>query len=409
MTSRTNATLLVGILAGTAAIAGTGAPAVASADAMSLADLTRIHVEGTRMLSMSPDGRWFVASSYEQDQLCVFEVPSARRVSCADLSELSAGLRLEDVAWSTDGTQIAFVERTFQFYEDGDLWLMDAATGTLTNLDDDGFVGRLPMGAGTQPADVVITLPSSPTFTPDGTGVTYSRTFMNDGRAAGDAIVTVPVAGGEPRQLVLVDPTEPGVAYHGMRWSPDGSRLYYSVAHNREHPDNGIWTVSADGSDPAQLVGSIGDATAPTYLQVLQVAPDGAHLLAWDPLSWNQFASRRPYLSLVDTATGAASPIVPLDPDAPPDAVVSWAGFSPDGGSLLTQRFVGDPSLDVWVRDIGGETETQLVQDHDVLAGWVEQGIPITWAPNGTAFLTGAGDLGSATLLTISGSALTQP
>jgi hypothetical protein len=61
----------------------------------------------------------------------------------------------------------------------------------------------------------------------------------------------------------------------------------------------------------------------------------------------------------------------------------------------------GDPILDARVRDIGGTVEHQLALDDQTFAGWIGNGIPMTWAPNGIAFLTGAAHFGTATALTI--------
>lgn len=392
--------------------AASAIPALGSA-ALQASRRQTIEVEDARILSMSPDGTRFAAVrpavAFQRGRLCAYAVATAKELSCADLSGLESGIRIEDVAWSPDSRLLAFAERAFLLMTDGDLWLMDTDTGELTNLDDDSFRGTLPIVA-TDPPDGTISIPSSPTFTPDGRGVTYSRSLLRDGVRAGDAIVTVPVAGGPAHVHTYASLDEVGVAYHGMRWAPDGSRLYYSVAHAdpKDHT-NGIWMVSADGIEVRQLVGGAGADAWTSSLQVLQVAPDGAHLLAWSPLAWSDFSSPDPVFAVVDARTGAATPVTILDPDAPPYAFVGWAGFSPDGRSLLTQRFSGNAALDAWVRDVDGTTETQLARDPDKLAGWVEAGIPLTWAPNGTVFLTGAGQLGSATLLTVPGSAVTAP
>ena len=63
----------------------------------------------------------------------------------------------------------------------------------------------------------------TPTWLPDGSGVTFSRSIWRDGEFAGNQIVTVPVTGGEPEVLTTVTPDTPGVVYFGMRWTADGS------------------------------------------------------------------------------------------------------------------------------------------------------------------------------------------
>ena len=100
--------------------------------------------DADRILSLSPDGTMAVAIGGDRDTLCTYTVPAGDEVACADLAEHGIRLRPEDVAWSPDSHTLAFAENALQMFVDGDLWLMDAASGELTNLTDDGFEGGLP-------------------------------------------------------------------------------------------------------------------------------------------------------------------------------------------------------------------------------------------------------------------------
>jgi hypothetical protein len=391
--------------------AGPGSSAV-PADQWQVVRRSPVTVDDVRIISMSPDGSRFVAGKpaigYQRGSLCTYSVASGAEIACADLSQLESGLRIEDVTWSPDGSKLAFSERALVYFRDGDLWLMDAETGALTNIADDGYSGTIgPISSHTPPPGDV-TVPVNPAFTPDGTAVTYSRTHFVGGESGGNDIVTVPLSGGEPHLVVSVTDHEIGVVYFGIRWAPDGSKLYYSVQHGqRDNAENGIWVVNADGSDAHRLVGPPGeDSYGPA---VLQVASNGANLLSWDPAYANQYSNREPVFAVVDTETGASTPLVPLDPETPLYAWISWAGFSPDGGSILTLTNSGQPILDVRVRDVGGSAEHQLVLDQETQAGWIAGGIPLNWAPNGVAFISGAGHFGTATALTIAGGASGAP
>ena len=57
---------------------------------------------------------------------------------------------------------------------DSDLWVMDAQTGALTNLTDDGFDAGILL-----PKEVRIRLfvDLAPAWTPDGQAITFSRTL----------------------------------------------------------------------------------------------------------------------------------------------------------------------------------------------------------------------------------------
>jgi hypothetical protein len=60
---------------------------------------------------------------------------------CSDLDDRGISLEDRTVVWSPDSTTIAFSENAFVTFVDGDLWTMDATTGELVNLTDDGFDG----------------------------------------------------------------------------------------------------------------------------------------------------------------------------------------------------------------------------------------------------------------------------
>ena len=93
------------------------------------------------MVGRSPRLRPAIAP---HESLCVYAVDTLEERSCSDTGTRSAGVRPEEVAWSPDGSRLAFSEEIVGTSSDGDLWLMDAATGKLENLDDDGFTGRGP-------------------------------------------------------------------------------------------------------------------------------------------------------------------------------------------------------------------------------------------------------------------------
>jgi dipeptidyl aminopeptidase/acylaminoacyl peptidase len=116
-----------------------------------LVEQREIEIPDSRIISMSPDGRWIAAvrpGPRDRDgELCVFAVETLEERACASLSGLHAGIRLEDVTWSPDGEHLAFTERALISYIDGDLWLMDAANGELTNLDDESTAYRTPSPA----------------------------------------------------------------------------------------------------------------------------------------------------------------------------------------------------------------------------------------------------------------------
>jgi Tol biopolymer transport system component len=336
--------------------------------------------------------------SYPRGELCVYRVDTLAQQACADLSVLEAGIRLEDVTWSPDGSMIAFSERTFTTFQDGDLWLMDTATGTLANLDDDGFSGNLPV-VRPNPDEALITAPVSPTFTPDGTAVTFSRSLFVDGQRAGNEIATVPVTGGEPERLVLVDDEQIGMVYFGIRWAPEGNVLYYSV-HPADQDDarTGIWAVNADGTD-AHLVAGPPDAESGGPA-LLQVSAQGDRLLAYYPRVMGSYVGRDAY-ALIDPVTGTQQRLIAPHTTKPSVEFILLASLSPDGSGVLEVVRNTSPNNQVLVRDLATGLETAVVPEGLAVAGPIEYGLIPTWAPDGTVFVTGGGALGEGTLLNV--------
>lgn len=360
-------------------------------------------IPDARLISMSPDGSWLVAASpatsYPRGKLCIYAVDTLAQRSCADLSELGAGLRIEDVAWAPDGRHLVFAEQTFMTFNDGDLWLMDAQTGSLTNLDDDGYRGSL-LPSKSKPIPPIITIPVNPVFSPDGSTIVYSRSSIVDGAPTGDAIVSLPLTGGTPTVLRQVSTGELGVAYFGIAWAPDGSRIYYSITHaDASNRESGIWQMSPEG-DAIRLVATSDDPSIGPPA-VAAVAPDGAHLLAFYPMAFENRAAIGSVYAVVDIATDAVTPVLPLDPATPRNVWVALAAFSPDGEVLATLERQSQPDFQVFLRDVGATSEVALLPQGLASAGPTARGIQATWATNGTLFLPGGASLDSGTLLTI--------
>jgi Tol biopolymer transport system component len=395
-------TALLGVLLFEGAVASSVGAADASPSPIRLVDARRIELPGVRIISMSPEGASIAgvrpAVGYARGELCTFEVATLDERACASVADLGSTLRLEDVTWSPDGSSLAFTANAFQTLRDGDLWLMDAATGEVTNLDDDGFEGTLPFADDT--TDAMVTVDVAPAFTPDGRSVSFSRsTFQGSDRAGNDIAIVPVVGGGEPASLVSVS-DEIGIVYFGMAWLPDGSALAYSHTEiDPGDPRNGIWLVDADGSDRRLLAGAVdAELGAPA---VTRVRPAGDRRLGWHPIAMSRYRGPAA-LGLVDTATGPAT-LLTVGDDASPVASIQMAAFSPDGSALLEVTARTVPDHQVRVRDLASGTITTLIADGLETAGPPQYGIMPTWATNGTVLITGGGDLSGATLLTLEG------
>jgi Tol biopolymer transport system component len=331
-----------------------------------------------RAVALSPDGQ-MVAAVEPNTSICIYDAQTVEQISCADASGLNSGIRTEDIVWSPDSTRLAFSEQVFRYFNDGDLWVMNAQTGALTNITDDHYDGPVVIGAdegASYFADV------APAWTPDSQFITFSRTTFVGSQSQGNTVAQAPAAGGEVETLATVSAEEPGVFYFGGGWSPDGASFYYSVSHtDSDDPDNGIWVYDPATGGAHQLAASDPDLGP---LALLEVSPAGDRLLGWYPLAAGTFGmSQEGLLTLVDAATGALNPL----PDPSGNGDASWiATFSPDGQYLLHAAGIDVNSLDYWVTDLASGQSTEVASDL-ALATPIELGLGPVWASNGTVFV----------------------
>jgi Tol biopolymer transport system component len=343
-----------------------------------------VHVDEQRFLSYSPDGT-MVATFHQvedkPDQICIYDVASMAEQVCGDLDGIRAGLRQEDVVWSPDNTKLAFGEESFRTIIDGDLWVMDAQTGEVTNVADDSFDGKVPLGEKT---DASFSIDLLPAWRPDSAALAFSRSPYKDGGFAGNQIATVSLDGSAPTTLLTVSDEEPGVVYFGMRYATDGKHLLYTVSHSDpDNAENGLWIVDSDGKNPRQVIGNDPKLGPPV---VVGVTPSGDKALVFYIQAAMQFSRSGSFYGIVDTETGDVTPVEVGLPDQSDPAFVSMATLSPDGTKLLTVTRLTDPEGIVAVRDVdGGNVEPVGEPIPDAGPAIVNTGVQ--WATNGTVFI----------------------
>jgi hypothetical protein len=387
-----------------AAIVGPSSAATDRPDestAISLVEQRVIEIPDSDLISLSPDGGSIAVTRPRgpyPSQLCIHDVVTLTERVCADVSDLDAGLWADSVVWSPDSEWLAFAEMWPQYVVDGDLWLMDASTGALANLLDDGYRGALLSTSGDEVIwEDVITLPMYPTFTPDSSAVTFSLTSVQGDGLKGADIATVPISGGDAVPLGDSEREELIGEYRSMRWAADGSALYVSLVDQQASglgPDSGIWVFEADGEHARQLLGLTSPDDWPP--RIIAVSPGGEHLLVRYP----EYRSGVFLHALVDGVSGAIERIESPKPKArrsePPFA---QAMLSPDGSLLLTVSG-GFPKRQVAVRDVAGSDETILVTEQAGGAPPDLSGAVLSWAQNDTVLIA-SGRGGRGTLLVL--------
>lgn len=108
-------------------------PILALAQAATPSPSPQTFTSAEQIVSLSPDGRSVATVGRRPDRLCVRDAGTGALRVRGDLKARRIKIRLNDIVWSPDSTRIAFAENSFQLLLDGDLWVIDAATGVLTN------------------------------------------------------------------------------------------------------------------------------------------------------------------------------------------------------------------------------------------------------------------------------------
>jgi len=338
-----------------------------------------------RAISMSPNGQLLATAVLPAKLLCIYRVETTEQVSCADLSGLNSGLRVDDVVWSPDSTKLAFGENSFLYFRDGDLWVMDAQTGQLTDLTDDGYDGKVRL-IDESAKSTTYYIDVSPAWTPDGQFITFSRSIFTGKQPLGNIVAQVPASGGEVETLATVSTDISGVYYYRAAWSPDGASFYYSVYFPQmNNPDNGIWVYDKASGQTMLLAKSDDVELGPLVLR--EVSPAGDRLLAYYPSALAQFGYvNRSVLRFVDPATGVLGPV----PDPVPESEIfegTWiATFSPDGQYFLQAHGIADQSGDFWVTNLDTGESTQVASDLEY-AMPIEYALGPVWGSNGLVFV----------------------
>jgi len=280
-------------------------------------DVSSLRVTGEReqiemfSASLSPDGKTLLYSG--QDGTCVRGVDGSNEY-CLDVD---TDLFADSAGWSPDSGKIALVD-AFPIGFEPDLWVLDVASGELTNLTDDGVETDRSMAEVPAGADVDV----YPSWSADGKQIRFVRKESADAMT----LMSVPADGGEPTRLRSVDTKWAELLT--VAWADD-TIAWLSGSPNGD--DGVVRVADTVGGDPRMLLD--GD-----YWK-LSFSADGDFLLA-DVYQDD---------GVPPVGKARVVPVAGGEPVRVADGEVTQPGWAPEGHAIAyietpdTLRVVGKP------------------------------------------------------------------
>lgn len=290
---------------------------------------------------LSPDGsRVFAQDPYDFSRFCIVPVGIGEE-RCDSIGYANAlAIDPSSITWAPDSSAVAFALNVTMLGIDPDILVIDAVTGVIANLTDDGDT-RILDGL---PYDI------TPSWSRDGTSITFQRSTIGED---GVALMRVLRTGGEPALLADFPADQFFRVIGQFHELPDGSWLFNRQGFSgtvtldiaRVAPDGSITTV-IDG-DPE------GDYPNPI---LAAVAADGAWA-AFGTTVGRTNAANAGKVAFIDLASPA---VIPIDIDTA-EAPRALPTFSPDGRQLLVVTEEREMAT-VWLVPAGETTPVEFAQ-----------------------------------------------
>ena len=299
-----------------------------ASNAFGLQAIFVVSPDGTGLKRLSPEGAFDSDPVWSPDrQKILFSSGSDLYVMNADGSgrtPLVQGQGFHSYRWSPDGGRIAFVALVFEGEDVFDhLWVMQADGTGQTKLVEDA---------------------TSPTWSPDGTGIAYAGTT---------GIRVINPDGNNDRAL-----TSEGLRAFQPAWSPDGTRIAFVTIDDKD-----IFVINPDGSGALDLSEGENDDDSPTW------SPDGKRI------AFNSSTPDQPLDSEVAVMNPDGTGRIILTAHAGFDYDPDW---SPDNAKIVYTRSEpagGDSEIFVMSADGTGQTNvSNRPASRETTADWSSGG-----------------------------------
>jgi dipeptidyl aminopeptidase/acylaminoacyl peptidase len=358
-----------------------------NASALKVTGESNVFIEETQLVSLSPDGKWFFGQRLET--VCIFEAATLVEKVC---SSWKTAIDPNSIAWAPDSQRVAFTENLTALIE-SDLWVFDISSGALSNITNDGLEGDISSSLQRAESETVdINLDSLPAWSPDGKTLAFIRSIY--GTTKRTFLCLILATGGEVTKLLTVDDQYALAVWHGMRWTPDGKKILFTITLlEDETGKNGIWVVDKNGKNYQQLVK---EKEGWGYVSLYDVSAKGDVALIGYPraITFADKNSNLCFFELMDIKTGA---LTPLMDSSSSDQVEFYSptqvAFSPDGSKILYHyTLVAGEQLtpQLVIQDVKG-TSKEVLGNSSIYSS-DDIGSSIYWAENDTIYLiTGPG------------------
>jgi Tol biopolymer transport system component len=233
------------------------------------ADIYRVNPDGSEPQDLTPgapseerpnvsaDGQHVVFQSFRDEGWNIFSMNAdgSNQVDLTNTNFASEEVIDFEPTWSPDGSKVVFMHQDMKTGEQ-DLWSVNANSTGPVNLTNSPGINE-----------------TSPEFSPDGSKIVYVSSGPElVGSPAYNNDIWVMNANGTG-QTPLTETAQP-IQNVAPTWSPDGSKIAYSVLEAPSAGEDGLHVMNANGTAQTQLLNE--SSPIPTY--ILSWSPDGTQI-----------------------------------------------------------------------------------------------------------------------------------